>query len=486
VIKLATTNGPRFGLDLGRAAVKLVRCERNGTATGAERRVDPSLQGDARQAALVAALTELGAELGVRPHDEVNVAVPRAKTIVTNLTLPLAAPDELDRIVRFQAAKSLPFDLDDMALTWSRIAISGTGQEIVFAAVRQTALESLREVVSQAGFEPGHLEVSTQAAARTLVLEGKVEDNDETLLVEVGHATTDVLVLEGDRLVFSRSASVGCGNDPSGDTEWLARLAREVVRSVVAARTGDEVDVEGEAHRTGAPTALFLAGGAACLEELGDALKHEVGVEPQILLGLDGDPARGARFVIARGLADPRAVVGVPVLDFSRRAEAKAAVERRRRTTLSGVLAAAGVATLILASQATLASLDGRIESLEAEQKALAPAVAKARELSAELQTAQAWTSRKGRELEVFLSLARSLPEDEQVYLTRVRWTESNPLRLTGRAKDWNAVGAFLTNLEQEPLIRKASFESIRKPQSGARGVEFSGQATLVQLERTP
>ena len=109
------------------------------------------------------------------------------------------------------------------------------------------------------------------------------------------------------------------------------------------------------------------------------------------------------------------------------------------------------------------------------------------RELSAELETARGWDARKGRELEVFLAVARALPEDEQVYLKRIRWTETNPLRLTGRAKDWNAVGAFLTNLEREPLILKASFESIRKPSDkGARGVEFSGQATLVQPGRTP
>ena len=107
----------RYGLDLGRAAVKLVRCGKNGVQA-AERRVDSSLSGPARQQALVDALREVAAELGVRRRDELHVAVPRAAAIVKRQVLPAVAHDELESMIRLQATKDLPFEPDEVVLAW--------------------------------------------------------------------------------------------------------------------------------------------------------------------------------------------------------------------------------------------------------------------------------------------------------------------------------------------------------------------------------
>ncbi len=481
----------QFGLDLGRAGVKLVRCE-GETATAAERRVDASLKGAALHEALVVAVRELSSELGAKPQEELHVAVPRAKAIVKRVTLPKVSPDELEQMIRFQASKSLPFDLDEVALTWNVVGEADeTGAQcVMFAAVRQEVLDQLRGVVEDAGFVAGSLEISSQAAARALALRHPPAAGAETLLVEVGHSSSDVIVFEGEQLVFSRSASVGCGNDPRGDSQWLKRLAQEVVRSVVAARTGDvdessELELNAVRERTGPPTALFLGGGAAALEELQEVLKEEVGVAPRVLTGLgpeESDLARGARFVVARGLADPRRLGGVPELDFARRTQALATRSKRQQVLAMGAAAVLVLVGLVGAVEFNLASRQSRLADLEVEKATLAPTVAKAHELQLELDIAGAWDARKGRELEVFQAVSRALPEDEQLYLSRMRWVEGRQLRLSGRAKDWDAVGAFLSNLDAEPLVRKATFDSIRKPSdSSALGVEFSGQAVLEQ-----
>jgi type IV pilus assembly protein PilM len=490
---MITPRKARFGLDLGRAGVKLVRCQAD-TVTGAERRVDASLKGAALQNALVVAVREVAAELGVKPDDELNIAVPRAKAIVKRMTLPQVTANELERMIRFQASKSLPFDLDEVALTWNAVGETDglSGQSVMFAGVRQQVLDELRAVVEGAGFTTGCVEISSQAAARAMALSQPLVAGTETLLVEVGHTSSDVVVFEGQELLFSRSASVGCGDQPQEDPQWLKRLAQEVVRSVVAARTGDadessEIDLSGSRERTGPPTALFLAGGAAAVPELHAALTEEVGIAPTVLSGLGPEPediARGARFVVARGLADPRRLAGVPELDFARRTEALAARSQRQRALAIGATAVLALIGLIAIAQFNLASRANQIELLNAERKTLAPTVAKARELLLELDTAEGWDARKGRELEIFQAVSRALPEDEQVYLSRMRWVEGRQLRLSGRAKNWDAVGAFLSNLDAEPLVRKASFDSIRKPSdSNALGVEFSGQAVLEQPE---
>ncbi|MBX3467813.1 MAG: pilus assembly protein PilM [Planctomycetes bacterium] len=465
----------RFGLDIGRGGVKLVREDRGGLRA-AERAVVG--EGAERRAAVVVALRELAAELGVRGRDEVAVAVPRAAAIVKCLALPRVPEQELERLIRFQAAKDLPFELSDVVLAWggTGAASAAGGDEVVVAAVRKDAVEEARAVLREAGLRPGALEVSTQAAARALAAHAGVGEG-EALLVEVGCATTDIIVLERGRLVYSRSASVGCGADPEADTAWLERLSQEVGRTLVAARAARQTTTAAGAP----PEAVFVGGGGAAHPALAEALEERLGVAPQVLdvLG-DGDPARGARFVVARGLLAPP-TAGLPCLDLAGTRRAHDAARTRRH-------AIAGVAAALLAFAGVVAGIEARgraraadVVRLQQQQKDLAPRVTRARQLQAELELARRWEERRGRELEVLLVLSRSLPA-EKAFLTSMRWVDERPVSLAGRAKDWDEVGRFLTALERDPLVARARLEGIRGadgPAQGKEGVEFTGTAEL-------
>lgn len=483
--------GARVGVDLGRAGVKLVACDARGAARGAEQPVDPSLSGEARRAALVQALADAARELGLRAGAELHVAVPRAQGIVKRLELPSAPDAELDAMVRLQAAKELPFPLSDTVIAWAREGAGAQGGErVTFAAVRRETLDELRGVVEAAGFRAGSLEVSTKAAARTLVLEGPAQEaapgsaqapGHEVLLVEVGHATSDVIVTRGGRLVYTRSASVGSGRAGEGEA-WLARLEQEVMRSLVAARTrtGGEAGAPAEGTpRGGPPDALLLAGGGSGLDALRGVLAARLGREPQILRGLpDGDPERAARFVVARGLADPRPTPGIPRLDLAHRAQARAARGTRQRMAVGAGLALAALVALGVSVQQAFAAAEAEVSELEALRADLEPAVQRVRQARAELDQARAWTARKGLELELLLAVAAALPDPERVYMTQLRWVEDRPLRLAGRAKDWGAAAALFSRLEADPRFARATFDAIRRPREPqAIGVEFSGQA---------
>ncbi len=499
--------GARFGLDVGRGGVKLVRWAKDGVR-GAERRLPPELSGPERRAAARAAIAEVAAELGVgrRP---VHVAVPRAEAIVKVSSVPRVPDAELERVVRFQAARDLPFELEQVVLAWGRLqapaaggpgdaaptaAPAGGADELAFAAVRRETLDDLRALVEEAGLRVGSLEVSTQAAARALALLGPA-DQPEVVLAEVGRTTSDLLVLERGRLVFSRSASVGCGpregepDGPSapGEGGWVDRLALEVSRTLGAARQARGAD------RTGPPDAVLVAGGGAAAPALAAALESRVGVSPRVLDGLavgpageapagaGEDPGRGARFVVARGLADPRPVPGVPSLDLAHWARGEA--DRRGRLR-GGVVAALALALGVAGYAATKAAIDARraqLEEVQAEREALAPRVVRARALEAELELAERWGVRKGRELEVMLAVSRAL-DGKRVFLTRLRWTDGKAMNLAGRARDWDEVGRFLVALEGEPLVRRVSLDGIRRAEArgGAdAGEEFDGTAEL-------
>ncbi len=475
----------RFGLDVGRGSVKLVRVDRKGGVTGAECELDPALDGPARRAALLDGLRGLLRELGVRARDEVHVAVPRAEAIVKVLAVPALKDDELERVVRLQALRDIPFDLAEVVLAWGRLGPPADpakgGEEVIVAAVRRGALEEVQALVAEAGATPGTVEVSTQAAARALARIGP-QGAGEVVLVEVGRATTDIIVLERTvdaagnagpaRLAWSRSASVGCGprtdRKAEGETApWLDRLGHEVARSLVAARAARGLP------RTGPPDALLVAGGGAAVEALAGVLEARVGLKPVILDGLAGgapgatsgaaapehDPRRGARFVVARGLAE-QPVAGVPLLDLADRARDLRAASTRRRALVVGAIVAVVTAGVGLLAQN---KIDARAEAkarLEEERRTLAPLVSRARGIQAELTAARRWEERRGRELEVLLAVARSLPPD-QAYLTNLRWSDGKSVSLTGRARDIDEVGRYISALELDPLVHRARLDNI-------------------------
>jgi len=237
-----------------------------------------------------------------------------------------------------------------------------------------------------------------------------------------------------------------------------------VARSLVAARAARGL------ARTGPPDALLVAGGGAAVEALAGVLEARVGLKPVILDGLAGgagtpgaapehDPRRGARFVVARGLAE-QPVAGVPLLDLADRARDLRAASTRRRALVVGAIVAVVTAGIGLLAQN---KIDARAEAkakLEEERRTLAPLVSRARGIQAELTAARRWEERRGRELEVLLAVARSLPPD-QAYLTNLRWSDGKSVSITGRARDIDEVGRYISALELDPLVHRARLDNI-------------------------
>jgi Tfp pilus assembly protein PilN len=477
----------QFGLHVDRAALCLVRHDTRGVS-GVRRPLDPALEGDARRAAVQVALGEAARELKLTARSDLHLALPRGQAIVKQVPLPPAENGELERLVRFQAMKELPFDLEDVALAWARLeptpeaAEEGRPGDVQFVALRHEILGQVQAAAREANLRVGRLEVSTSAAARALILLAPEAAEGEVLLVLVGGQGAELVLVREGRLAFTRHASVGAAD--------LPRLTQEVTRSFLAARQSDPGAALGAdpsastLGRMGPPDACYVAGESAGAEGVLDAIQQAVKIAPQVLRGIDAPD--GASFVVARGLADPRLVPGVPRLDLARRAEARREQSSRRRLTAVAVGAVAVALAVGLGARLWVAARESRVAALQEEKDALDPVTSATRTLREEVALAEAWTERQGRELEVLLAVSRALPTDD-VYLTQLRWGEGRSLRLTGRAREWDAVGRFLAALEEDPLFVQPRFENIRRPDGGRGddepGVQFNGTTDLRGLK---
>lgn len=449
----------RFGLDVGRRSVKLVRCETGRkpgeaprTVKAASRDIPAELEGEARQQALVSAIRECAVELGAVGR-EVAVAVPRSESVVKTVHLPPVSAEERAKLIRFQAAKDVPFELSDVVLASGVVGDDGKGSsEVLYAAVRTTVVENLRTLVREAGLKPGVLEVSTQAAARAVRL--VVPEATDALLVQIGALATDISVLHKGKLAFSRSASVGharsAAETGSAEAErWLERLVAEVQRSLRSAVA------EGE-H----PTVLLVAGGGATGAAV-PTLATRLGLPARVVdpTGDKGSPA----LLVARGLADPRGVPGIPVLDLAGRADAEEALTQRRKVFVLSGMALALVATTGLLIRKEIVERETAGDKLEADVREITPRVNEIKKIEKEVLVAQGWRNRKGRSLDILLTIASALPRDE-AYLRRFQWTEGKTVNLAGRWRDTEALTRFLRRLNRDPLVERAEPNSIIRP----------------------
>jgi type IV pilus assembly protein PilM len=252
--------------------------------------------------------------------EHVVAAIAGDRMTTRRLTFPFRDSRQLAKAVPNEVADDLPFELEDVVVSWQPVGSDRTKAEVVACIVPRREVAECLQVFRAAGCEP-----------RTLEAEGLVLGNlaavwdlpGARMLVDLGHRKTSLCLLLDGRAVASRSVPVGgaaltaalaedrglaaadaerakCeeGILPRGRGEpgprcqaVLDRIAREILR------TGGSL----EAALGGRPICeLTLLGGGARLEHIDALLSRATGL-PSGRLGL---PPEGREHGLAAG-GDP-------------------------------------------------------------------------------------------------------------------------------------------------------------------------------------
>jgi len=161
--------------------------------------------------ALVAALQDSLSAVGGRSRD-ISLVIPDATTRVMLLdfeSLP-EKPQEADAVVRFRLKKSLPFDVEQAAVSFDR---QGTGNPIrvVAAVTPRSVLEEYESLVRDAGFNPGAVLPSMIAAL------GLVDASRPAMVIKVERGTTTFAIVDQNQLLLYRALENG-GSAVTGES----------------------------------------------------------------------------------------------------------------------------------------------------------------------------------------------------------------------------------------------------------------------------
>jgi len=157
----------------------------------------------ATRSAVVSAIRNALGPVAARSRDVVLV-IPDATTRIMLLefdTLP-EKPEDAESVVRFRLKKSLPFDVDQSAVSFDRQATSD-GLHVIAAVTPRTVLDEYESAVREAGYNPGTVMPSMIAAL------GVVDAAQPTMIIKVESGTTTFAIVDQNQLLLYRALENG-------------------------------------------------------------------------------------------------------------------------------------------------------------------------------------------------------------------------------------------------------------------------------------
>lgn len=175
---------------------------------------------------------------GVKAKDAV-LAVGGQLSFVREVTFPRLPADELAEAIRWDIPKYVPYEADsyeyDYAITGHDVN-SGEMKVLIVAAPRQV-VRQLTQVARQAGLRPVAVDIEPVAVIRT------ISGADNSMVVDVGAASTQISLFQHSNPVFTRIVPVGGDryasalNKAAGDQadteldEVVEEIAKEIRRT---------------------------------------------------------------------------------------------------------------------------------------------------------------------------------------------------------------------------------------------------------------
>jgi len=184
--------------------------------------------------ALTRQLRELFATSGTKPG-RVSVILPDNLAKVSIVTLPErpATRKALREMLRFKLRRSVPFRLEDAAI--SSYAIPGPGPEVhlLVAVMMRSVVEQYEAAFEAAGLRPGLVDLCTPSLfnlARPELAKATAPGSDAALLNCTRNYFT-LMIVRGDRVVFFRCKAYAGGEEDDASGR-LAVLTRELKSSL--------------------------------------------------------------------------------------------------------------------------------------------------------------------------------------------------------------------------------------------------------------
>lgn len=221
-------NGAIVGVNIGQFAIKVVEVTAKGgelAITGAGEIPTPpeSISNGVviNTTTLAGAIRELMKSAGIKTKQVVTSVSGTGSLVVRVIEVPRMGDKELEENMRQDAERYIPFPPSEVIMDFKALRElpsdpDAPNMEVLLAAAQREIVDAHIAVVDRAKLDPRAIDVEPLAAARAIAELGMADEItdyfDVTALINLGATSSEISVLRGDLLVFTRIVPKG-GND---------------------------------------------------------------------------------------------------------------------------------------------------------------------------------------------------------------------------------------------------------------------------------
>jgi len=207
-----------IGVDIGSRSIKLLQFDAERTAVGEAARWDlpprESSESPQQDESIVEAVGRAREGRKFRGRRAI-LCLSSADLFVQNIRVPQAKGEELEKIIRSEAAGRLPFDAEEAEIRFIEAADVRQGdmmrREVIVLACRKAAVERLLSLAEQANLMPVAIDVEPSAMLRCYSKLFR-RDNDQqrrTMFVNLGASNSMVVISKGPNVMFVKYLDIG-------------------------------------------------------------------------------------------------------------------------------------------------------------------------------------------------------------------------------------------------------------------------------------
>lgn len=129
--------------------------------------------------------------------------------IIKNIVLPPMSQEELEESIDWHAEEHIPFDLADVSLDYQITSETPEATSVLIAACKRERIDNMKQAVQLAGKQPVVIDVDTFALQNCYEVNYQPTEAQVVALLNIGAATMNVNIVQGNRSLFTRDITVG-------------------------------------------------------------------------------------------------------------------------------------------------------------------------------------------------------------------------------------------------------------------------------------
>ena len=249
-----STNSSVVAIDIGSSCIKMVQLSRSGSgqwtlgaADKASLPPEAIVDGSIYNSTLVIdTIKDLLSKNRIKSKNVV-AAVSGNGVIIKPITVSKMSADDLDELIKFEAEQYIPFDLSEVNIDVEILEDANPdpgNMDVLLVAARKEIVNEQLNILQQAKLKPVVMDVGIFALANTYAVNYDDYHSKTVALVNVGAASTSIIILNDGNCLFTREIS---GSGGSQFTEEIQRTLNTSFEDAELMKLGGEDDEEVDA-----------------------------------------------------------------------------------------------------------------------------------------------------------------------------------------------------------------------------------------------